>query len=40
MKKIMPKDSTFQSNLGRFYYNQLEEDKMESLEVTYGKGTQ
>lgn len=40
VKKLLPKDSRFESNLGRFYYNQLEEEKMESLEVTYGKGTE
>ena len=40
MKKVMPQDATFKSNLGRFYYDQLEEEKMESLEVEYGKGTQ
>ena len=40
VKKIMPENSTFKSNLGRFYYDQLEEEKKKSLVVEYGKGTQ
>lgn len=40
VKKLLPQDKIFQSNLGRFYYEQLEEEKMESLKVEYGNGTQ
>ena len=40
VKKLFPKDKIFESNLDRFYYDQLEEEKMKSLEVEYGKGTQ
>ena len=40
VKKLMPKDHIFESNLGRFYYNELEEEKKKSLVVEYGKGTQ
>ncbi len=39
-KKLMPQDHIFKSNLGRFYYDELEEEKMKSLQVEYGKGTQ
>lgn len=40
IKKMLPENTTFKSNLGRFYYDQLEEDKMKSLVIEYGKGTQ
>ena len=40
VKKLLPKDHIFQSNLGRFYYDELEEEKKKSLVVEYGKGTQ
>ena len=40
VKKLFPKDKIFENNLDRFYYDQLEEEKMKSLEVEYGKGTQ
>jgi glycolate oxidase len=40
IKKILPQDATFKSNLGRFYYDTLEEDKEKSRVVEYGKGTQ
>ena len=40
VKKLFPKDHIFESNLGRFYYDELEEEKKKSLVVEYGKGTQ
>ena len=33
-------DHIFSSNIDRFYYDELEEEKKKSLVVEYGKGTQ
>ncbi|MCQ2052465.1 MAG: FAD-binding oxidoreductase [archaeon] len=40
IKKLLPKDNIFESNLDRFHYDELEEKKEKSLIVEYGKGTQ
>lgn len=40
VKKLLPKDHIFKSNIDRFYYDELEEEKKKSLVVEYGKGTQ
>ncbi|MCQ2056150.1 MAG: FAD-binding oxidoreductase [archaeon] len=40
VKRVLPKDTIFQSNISRFHYDELEEEKKRSLVVEYGKGTQ
>lgn len=40
IKKLLPKNMTFTSNLNRFRYDELEEEKEKSRVVEYGKGTQ
>ena len=40
IKKLLPKNTTFADNRQRFHYDDMEEEKEESREVEYGKGTQ
>ena len=40
VKKLLPADNTFVANSERFHYDDMEEEKEKSREVTYGVGTQ
>ena len=40
VKKIMPENKTFQKNLARFHYDDMEHEKDLSRVVEYGKGTE
>ena len=40
VKKIMPANKTFERNLKRFHYDDMEHEKELSRDVEYGKGTE